>query len=551
MGGFEGMTSDALSANELVRGNTLVRDEAARALRTLEEREIAKRIWARDHTVWRNDPTEIRDRLGWLDLPHTMPARIAEIRRAAEEIRGAADDVVLLGMGGSSLAPEVFAHSFAPLPGYPRLHVLDSTSPDRIRSVAESVNWRRLHVLTSSKSGSTIEVRTLFAYFYERLREEGSTEPGRCFTAITDPGTGLAELAAAKKFARVLLNPPDIGGRYSALSLFGLVPAAILGIDVVRLLERAQAMAARCDASVPAEENPGLKLGALLGSAALAGRDKPTLRIAVPIDSFGLWIEQLIAESTGKDGRGIVPVAGEPPLDPKFYAQDRLFVAIPCGDSGLPRNAAALESAGQPLAVLPAGDAYDLGAEMFRWEFATAVAGHLLGIQPFDQPNVETAKKFARDLLDALKRGRPLEKIPEEDPVSYLASASPADHVGIMVYGNPNPALLETLQDLRVAIVERTRAATTLGIGPRFLHSTGQLHKGGSDHARYLQILLRESPLPIPGEPVGFDQLIAAQAGGDYRALLEAGKHVLRAPSTRDPHSDVRNWIARLRGGKG
>jgi len=543
-------TEDAL-ANESVRGNALVREEAMRALRTLEERDIAGRIWKRDPTVWRDDPTEIRDRLGWLDLPRTMAGRVGEIQRVAEEVRAQADDVVLLGMGGSSLAPEVFARSFGPKSGYPRLHVLDSTSPDRIRAVSDNVNWKRVHVLTSSKSGSTIEVRTLFAYFFERIRETGFDEPGRCFTAITDPGTGLAELAAAKKFARVLLNPPDIGGRYSALSLFGLVPAAILGIDIAQLLERASAMAARCEAHVPAEENPGLKLGALLGSAALAGRDKLTLRIAVPIDSFALWIEQLIAESTGKEGRGIVPVVDEPVVDPSSYASDRLFVVIPFGDSGLPKNAASLEAEGHPLAVLPASDAYDLGGEMFRWEFATAVAGHLLGIHPFDQPNVEAAKKFARELLDALKRGRPLEKIPEGDPVPFLASASPADHVGIMVFGNPDAELLDALQSLRSAIVERTRAATTLGVGPRFLHSTGQLHKGGSDHARYLQILLREKPLAIPGEPIGFDQLLAAQADGDYRALSEAGKHVLRAPATREAHADVRSWIARLRGGKG
>jgi glucose-6-phosphate isomerase/transaldolase/glucose-6-phosphate isomerase len=454
-------------------------------------------------------------------------------------------------MGGSSLAPEVFAQSFGARTGYPRLHVLDSTSPNRIRAVAESLNWKRVHFLTSSKSGSTIEMRTLFAYFFERIREAGPGEPGRCFTAITDPGTSLAELAAAKKFARVLLNPPDLGGRYSALSLFGLVPAALLGIDIAQLLERAQSMAARCEARVPVEENPGMRLGALLGSAALAGRDKLTLRIAVPIDSFALWIEQLVAESTGKDGRGIVPVVGEPPVDPSSYANDRLFVGIPCGDSGPPRNAAALEAAGHPVAIVPASDAYDLGAQIFLWEFATAVAGHLLGIQPFDQPNVEAAKKYARDLIDALKRGRPLEKIPEDDPVPFLESASPEDHVGILVYGDPDDELIDALQSLRAVIVERTRAATTFGVGPRFLHSTGQLHKGGSDHARYLQILLRENPLPIPGEPFGFDQLLASQAGGDYRALLEAGKSVLRAPGTREPHAEVRNWIVRLRGAKG
>ena len=543
-------TQDALPANELVRGNALVRDDAARALRTLEEREIARRIWMRDHTVWQSDPSEIQDRLGWLDLPRTMVARVPGIVSIADDVRAQADDVVLLGMGGSSLAPEVFARSFGSRSGYPRLHVLDSTSPNRIRRVAEGLNWKRVHFLTSSKSGSTIEVRTLFSYFYERVREAGLGEPGRCFTAITDPGTALAELGAAKSFARVLLNPPDLGGRYSALSLFGLVPAAMVGIDIAQLLERAANMAAQCEAQVPVRENPGMRLGAILGSAALAGRDKLTLRIAAPIDSFALWIEQLVAESTGKDGRGIVPVAGDRAIDPSFYAQDRLFAAIPCGDSGLPRYATALEAAGHPLVILPTNDAYDLGAEMFRWEFATAVAGHLLGIHPFDQPNVEAAKKYARDSIEALKRGRAMEKIAEEDPVPFLSSASPGDHVGIMVFGDPDAELLEILQELRATIVERTRAATTLGIGPRFLHSTGQLHKGGTAHARYVQILLRENPLPIPGEPFGFDQLLAAQAAGDFLALKEAGKFVLRAPATRDPHAEARSWIARLRGAK-
>jgi glucose-6-phosphate isomerase len=535
----------------LDRADPRVREGAAQALRLLKERKIAARMWARDHTVWRADPAEIRDRLGWLDLPRTMAPRIPELRRIAEEVQERADDVVLLGMGGSSLAPEVFAQSFGPRPGFPRLHVLDSTSPRRIRSVGESVNWKRLHVLAASKSGSTIEVRTLFAHFFEGLRARG-IEPGACFTAITDPGTSLAELGASRRFSRVLLNPPDLGGRYSALSLFGLLPAALLGIDLDRLLQSAAAMARSCEPDVPAEENPGLVLGALLGSAAHAGRDKLTLRIAPPLESFALWIEQLVAESTGKDGVGIVPVAGEPRVDPSLYGADRLFVAItPGSDLQGVEDAAALQAAGHPLVHLPAGGAEDLGAEMFRWEFATAVAGHLLGIHPFDQPNVEAAKRYARDLFEALKGGENLERISERDPVSFLASAHSGDHVGIMVYGDPDAQLLSALQELRAAILEQTRAATTLGIGPRFLHSTGQLHKGGSPQARYLQMVLPENPLPIPGEGVGFDQLLFAQAAGDYRALAESKKPVARAPAAGDPAEAVREWAMRLGGAKG
>ncbi len=530
-------------------GDPATRDAASLALRALAAADFAGRIARRDTTLWRDDPAEIADRLGWLDLPRTMPAHGEALRAFAAELhdRGVAD-LVLLGMGGSSLAPEVFRRTFGSAPGQPRLHVLDTTSPDWIRRVTGAVSPASLHVLVASKSGSTIEVRTLFAHFEDFVKQSGEALPGKHFTAITDPGTGLEELARSHGFARVFTNPPDLGGRYSALSLFGLVPAAALGSDGGALLERADAMARRCAPEVPPEENPGLVLGALLGSAANAGRDKLTIVTSRPIESFGLWIEQLIAESTGKDGTGVVPVDAEPWVDPVRYGKDRLFVAVVLGEDGaVLGRARSLTEAGHPVFTIRLEDRLDLGAEMFRWEYATSVCGRLLGVHPFDQPNVEAAKKKARTILDALGRGEAIPPIPEADPVPSLAAVAPGEMVGLMVYGEPRPELEAALAEMRSTIVEVRGVATTLGFGPRFLHSTGQLHKGGPPRALYVQLVLDEEPLPIPGEGIGFEQLIAAQAAGDYLALVDSGKRVVRASPGRNPAGTVRETAKRLR----
>ncbi len=532
-----------------LRGNDATTDRAVLALGKLVADRIAARIEARDSTVWRDDAREITDRLGWLDLPHTMPARTGEIRTFVDRLRqDGVSDVVLLGMGGSSLAPEVFRRTFGSAPGFPRLHVLDTTSPSWIRRVTNEIDPRRMHALVASKSGSTIEVRTLFAHFLECVRGAGIERPGSRFTAITDPGTGLEQLARSHDFSTIFTNPPDIGGRYSALSFFGLVPAAVLGVDVDRLLERAKSMAERCRAETPAPDHAGLVLGAILGSAARAGRDKLTLVASAEIDSFGLWIEQLIAESTGKEDTGIVPVIGEPAVDPMRYGADRLFVAISVGDDpAVIRRAAKLAAAGHPVMSFVLADRLDLGAEMFRWEYATAVAGHLLEIHPFDQPNVEAAKRRARTILDDLTRGAPAESIPEEDPMELFDMARSGDTVAFKVFGEPTAELESAFDDLRAALVERRGVATTLGFGPRFLHSTGQLHKGGPPNAVFVQLVLQEAPLPIPGERFGFETLIAAQAAGDWLALRDSGRRVARAPQAANPAVMVQDWARRVR----
>lgn len=525
-------------------------DRISQVLDELSRGDLPARIHRRDHTVWSQSATEIQDRLGWLDLPSTMPSRLGEIRGFVDALRARhVQDVVLLGMGGSSLAPEVFRRSFAGSPGHPRLHVLDTTSPDWIRSVTRAIQPKTSHFLVASKSGSTIEVRTLYAFFREFVKAGGVAEPGASFTAITDPGTGLEELARKDGFDRIFTNPPDLGGRYSALSFFGLVPAAILGIDVRELLVRAARMASSTLPGSPASANSGLVLGAALGVLALEGRDKLTIRASRPLDSFGLWVEQLIAESTGKEGKGIFPIEGEPILDPKIYGSDRVFALVSVGnDSSFEREASALAERGHPVLMTRLADPLDLGAEMLRWEYATAVAGHLLGIHPFDQPNVETAKIRARAVLEALSRGEKGESIREDDPVPQLQRAKPPEVVGLMVYGEPTAELEAAFASLRRTLGERSGVATTLGYGPRFLHSTGQLHKGGTSRAVYIQLLAAESPLAIPGEKIGFDQLIEAQATGDYLALRDAGKSVTRAKLEGSAANTVRAWESRIRG---
>jgi glucose-6-phosphate isomerase/transaldolase/glucose-6-phosphate isomerase len=533
----------------MLRGDPASADRARLALERLDDERIGARIDSRDPTVWRTDPREISDRLGWLDLPRTMASRTGEMHAFADRLKkDAVGDVLLLGMGGSSLAPEVFRRTFGSAPGRPRLHVLDTTSPAWIRRAVSSVDARSLHALVASKSGSTIEVRTLFAFVLDLVRRAGVARPGSCFTGITDPGTGIESLSRAHEFAHLFTNPPDIGGRYSALSFFGLVPAAAIGVDVDRLLERGASMAARCAGDAPAGEHPGLVLGAILGSAARAGRDKLTLVCSPAIDAFGMWVEQLVAESTGKDDTGIVPVIGEPWAEPRRYGDDRLFVLLALGDDrDIERRAEELAGAGHPVVFISWNDAYDLGGEMFRWEYATAVAGHLLEIHPFDQPNVESAKRNARAILDDLARGEPLPWIPEEDPIPLLSSVVAGETAAFMVFGEPTLELESAFETLRRALVDVRGVATTLGFGPRFLHSTGQLHKGGPANAVFVQILIDEEPLPIPGERFGFEALLAAQAAGDWLALRQAKRRVVRAPRTQDVPGAIRVWAERVR----
>jgi glucose-6-phosphate isomerase len=468
----------------------------------MDEESVVARIWARDHTVWRDDPTEIADRLGWLTAPHASRALVSELRALAD---GAAADglthAVLLGMGGSSLAPEVLRASLGVVPGGLDLRVLDSTHPAAIAAVQDEVPLDRTLFVVSSKSGTTIETRSHMAYFLHRTGDAGH------FVAVTDPGTPLETDAEMAGFRAVVRASPDVGGRYSALTAFGLLPAALIGADVEALLRSGADGAAACGGSVGIHANPGAVAGAILGEAAGRGRDKATLAIAEPVAALGAWIEQLVAESTGKDGTGIIPVTDEP-VEPRS-ADDRLFLAL---DEETPP---------EPWLRLALSTPDDLGAAFFVLEFATAVTGYVLGIHPFDQPDVQAAKDRTQEVLAA-------GEIPAEPPADLdelLGSARPGDYVAIQAFVGPDPSLRAGIQAARERIGTSLGLPTTLGYGPRYLHSTGQLHKGGPNTGVFVQVV--EEPAEdrsIPGQPFTFGRLLAAQAAGDLAALRERGR---------------------------
>jgi glucose-6-phosphate isomerase len=485
-------------------------------LAAMDRDRVLERISAGDHTVWKPDPTEISNRLGWLRVTDVMRDRLGELDEFAD--RAEADGLrtaVLLGMGGSSLAPEVLARTYGAAEGRLELVVLDTTHPATIEGVTRGLDLRTTLFVVASKSGTTTETLSQLAHFWSLLPE------GAHFAAITDPGTPLAELARGRGFRAIFENPADIGGRYSALSLFGLVPAALIGVPLRELLDEADRVGRSSGPAVPATESPTASLGVVIGQAARAGRDKLTLAFEDELASLGDWVEQLIAESTGKEGVGVVPVVGEPLAGPDAYADDRLFVAT--GDApGLD----GLERAGHPVVRLPHAGRERLGGEFFRWELATAVAGHVLGINPFDQPNVQEAKDATRRILDAGG---------DEDPGfddlgALLKEVGDADYVAIMAYLDRTPETKRALGRARVAIRDRHRVATTIGFGPRFLHSTGQLHKGGPNTGVFVQVVDgdRETDVPIPGQEYTFGTLIDAQALGDLRSLRARGRRVAR-----------------------
>jgi len=514
-------------------------------LADLQRQDVVRRIWQGDHTVWKHDPTEITDRLGWLTVSDAMRLQLSDLQDLAEEVKDAGfRHTVLLGMGGSSLGPEVLRQTFGSAPGYPQLIVLDSTAPAWVQSVADAIDPARTLFLVSSKSGSTIEPNSFYAHFRGLVESTvGQERAGQHFVAITDPGTVLKQLADSANFRRSFLNPPDIGGRYSVLSYFGLVPAALIGLNISRLLDRADRIGSRCgwkkagqeipNQENPSHENPGSWLGAVMASAVRQGRDKLTLVTSPSVASFGLWVEQLLAESTGKEGTGIIPIAGEPLLPAESYGQDRLFVYLrlegddnEAVDSALQR----IQSSGHPVVRLNWQDRYDLGAEFFRWEFATAVAGSALGINPFDQPDVQSAKDQTDRVLGQYQATGKLPDAEGAGSVSgLLRQAKPGDYLAIMVYGQETPQLDETLQFLRRGIMERHQIATTLGYGPRFLHSTGQMHKGGPNSALFLQLTVEhQKDIAIPGRPFTFGVLNDAQSLGDFQALQSAARRAVR-----------------------
>ncbi|OIP35607.1 MAG: transaldolase [Deltaproteobacteria bacterium CG2_30_66_27] len=537
-----------------------------RALAELKGRQVMRRIWAHDHTVWKPGSAEIRNRLGWLNVAEVMAANTKPMRELADTLRAEGyTDALLLGMGGSSLAPEVFRKTFGVKDGYLDLAVLDSTVPGAVLAQAERLDPAKTVFLVSTKSGDTAETLSFFKFFHNRVTEAvGRGRAGEHFVAITDPGSKLAEIAQAHRFRKTFFNDPNIGGRYSALSYFGLVPAALIGVDLDTLLDRAMTAACNCEGcNCPVGgDNRGARLGIILGELSLAGRDKLTLIASPAIGAFGNWVEQLIAESTGKEGRGIVPVVGEPPGPPEVYGKDRLFVYLRLeGDDSLDGAVQDLENAGHPVVRLRLKDPYDLGGQIFLWEMATAVAGHRIGINPFDQPNVESAKILARRMLDDYRKegrlpslvptlraggiavyGDVLAETPGDALIAFLGQALPGDYVALQAYVQPGAGIDHALLALRSFLRDRYKMATTVGYGPRFLHSTGQMHKGDAGRGLFLQ-WTADDPLDVPipdeaGSPassVTFGILKTAQALGDRQALLDAGRRVLRIHLGPDP----------------
>jgi glucose-6-phosphate isomerase len=497
---------------------------------------VVTRIWKKDYTVWKPDPREITNRLGWLDIANTMPADVSMLNSFAADIHDAGFRyVVLLGMGGSSLGAAVLGHTFGNNDSYPRLIVLDSTLPETIRATVDSIDPKLTLFLVSSKSGTTTEPLILYAFFRDLMdRQLGKEKTGRHFVAITDPKTPLVALAEQDSFRHVFLNQPDIGGRYSVLSYFGLAPAVLTGIDTAALLDRAEHMRRNCAADMPDYQNSGAWLGACMGTLASRGRDKLTLITSPSIAAFDLWVEQLIAESTGKEGKGIIPVCDEPMMDPEHYGDDRLFIYLRlAGDENRALDVAVsrLISSGQPAIVLELKDIYDIGAEFFRWEFATAVAGAVLGIQPFDQPDVQKSKDATTRLLEEFSTSGHLPELEAAGSLRDLLShAARGRYLAIMAYLNQTSETDRALNKLRRKVTEMHRIATTLGYGPRFLHSTGQLHKGGRNTGLFLQLTVdHHRDLPVPGKPYSFGTVADAQALGDFQALQAAARTVARA----------------------
>jgi transaldolase/glucose-6-phosphate isomerase len=518
-----------------------------------------RRLWHKDKTVWTGD--DENKWLGWLDSP--AKADIADYEDFASRVKGQNfSDAVVLGMGGSSLGPEVLAETFPKQAGFPKLHVLDSTDPAQVRAMEKAVNLARTLFIVSSKSGGTTEPNVMKDYFFDRVaRTIGKDKAGHRFIAVTDPGSSLEKVAGTQGFARVFHGDPSIGGRYSVLSPFGLVPAAAAGIDVRTLISHALAMVRSCGADVPPQENPGVQLGLALGAAGLEGRDKVTILSSPKVADFGAWAEQLIAESTGKEGKGLIPVDGEPLGDPAVYGNDRFFIDLRTEgehDEAHEERLAALEAAGHPVVRIVMKSIDHLGQEFFRFEMATAVAGSVLGLNPFNQPDVEAAKVKTRELTAAFEKTGAL---PEETPVvtsaeadlytdeqnaaelrragangdlgswlkAHLGRSGASDYVALLAYIDRSKEHIEALQDIRLKVRDSRHVATCAEFGPRFLHSTGQAYKGGPDSGVFLQITADNAKdLPVPGHKASFGVIEAAQARGDFDVLTERGRRALR-----------------------
>ena len=531
------------------------------ALDNWDAEDRVRRLWARDPSLWTNG--EESKWLGWLSIVDEQQRSIRRFPNFALEIKDAGfSKVLLLGMGGSSLCPEVMSKSFGKIEGFPEFHVLDSTDPAQIRTLENKIDLANTLFIVSSKSGTTLEPNIFKQYFFERVKQVvGHDEVGNRFIAITDPGSKLREEAEADRFRKIFLGVPGIGGRYSALSDFGLAPAAAMGVDVAKFLDRTHAMVNACGADVSARNNPGVILGALLGVADKQGRDKITFIASPGIHDLGAWLEQLLAESTGKNGKGLIPVDREPPASPEAYGDDRIFIYLRLDDdAGSAPDAVieAIEDAGQPVVRISVEDVYNLGQEFFRWEIATAVAGSIIGINPFDQPDVEASKIATRKLTGEYEQSGSL---PAETPIfegdgiklfadernakalneaasetslleylkAHLDRLAARDYFALLAYIEMNDDHETLLQSMRGAVRDRRRVATCLGFGPRFLHSTGQAYKGGPNTGVFLQITCDDAvDMPVPGQKYAFGIVKAAQARGDFEVLAERERRALR-----------------------
>jgi transaldolase / glucose-6-phosphate isomerase len=507
---------------------------------------VAQRVWRKDATLWGEPGTpEIEDRLGWLTVSEPMLEHAADLHAFASECVDAGfTDAVLLGMGGSSLGPEVIRRSFGSIPGALKLHVLDSTHPDVVLGLQDSVDLEKTLFVVSSKSGSTIETLSHYRYFASMARPDQ-------FVVVTDPGSPLARLASDDGLRRCFLNPADIGGRYSVLSYFGLLPAALMGVNIEALLHRCQVAEQMCAHYDSSESNSGLWFGATIGELARQGRDKLTFVVSSPIESFGLWAEQLVAESTGKLGRGILPVVDEPLSDSvEVYGEDRVFAYRRNPHQPEERLDAVIEAlagAGHPTITLPVHGAADLGRIFFLTEFAVAVAGWVLELNPFDQPNVQEAKDATASVLESRSKGVSAGSAGDDALRALLSDLRPPVYLAILGYMPASEALEAAIAELRIAIRAATGVATTFGYGPRYLHSTGQLHKGGPATGRFLQIVSRpERDAEIPGAGYSFGTLIAAQATGDLETLRAHGLPAERVEAKGDSAAAVRALTERI-----
>ena len=562
---------------------TLPDDLTSQLTETLDDWRIngkVGRVWARDASLWTH--ADEGNWLGWLRITEDRLARIQHLTEIAEEVRKAGfSHALLLGMGGSSLCPEVLKMTFGKLHGYPELHILDSTDPAQIRAVERKVDLASTVFIVSSKSGTTLEPNIFKQYFFQRAKEViGAEEVGDRFIAITDPGSKLQQVAKSDGFRHIFFGVPSIGGRYSALSDFGMVPAAVRGLDVRRFLDRADEMVHCCASCVPPEDNPGVVLGAILGVLARNGRDKVTLIPSPGIWGLGAWLEQLLAESTGKEGKALIPVDREQVGPPEVYGADRVFVYVrleSAPDSKQDAAVGALEKAGQPVVRIAVADPYDLGQEFFRWEMATAVAGSILGVNPFNQPDVETSKVATRRLTAEYEQTGSL---PPETPIlreagisvfadaknaaslaaatgrdrslvgtlrAHLQRLKAADYFALLAYVEMNAVHEERLQAVRHAVRDKRRVATSLGFGPRLLHSTGQAYKGGPNTGVFVQITCDDAAdLPVPGQKYTFGVVKAAQARGDFQVLAERDRRALRVHLGSDVQSGLRTLEAAI-----